>query len=135
MHEIAKAGGNLALLALTREDLGTALVVRHFLASGLDRLRFEFKFVFFTTAADTSIVLVGVVLSLGLLVEDVNKVERGITAVVDDALLPSVVDVDEHLQVAQDGQLHCLLQQTFFSFAVSHLINGYIEGDYLPCGD
>ena len=43
----------------------------------------------------------------------------------DDSLLPRIVDVDEHLQVAEDGQLHCLLQQTFLSFAIGHLDVGY----------
>ena len=66
-------------------------------------------------------IFVGVVLPLVRLVENVLEVQSRITRVMDDSSLRLVVDEHEHFEVAQDGQLHRLLQKTLLSFAISHV--------------
>lgn len=51
--------------------------------------------------ADATIVIIGVVLPLVLLVEDVHEVESGVAGEVDDSLLALIVDEAEDLEVAE----------------------------------
>lgn len=73
--------------------------------------------------ANPVIVIVGVVLALGLDVENIHKVEVDVTGVMDYPLLFRVVDVHEHLEVAQRRKLDGLFQQSFLALAVGDLID------------
>lgn len=71
--------------------------------------------------ADATIVIIGVVLPLVLLVEDVHEVESGVACEVDDSLLALIVDEAEDLEIAEHRELDGLLEQTFLPLAVSDL--------------
>ena len=67
------------------------------------------------------IVIVGVVLALGLDVENIHKVEVDVTGIMDNPLLFRVIDVHEHFEVAQRRKLDGFLQQSFLTLAVGDL--------------
>ena len=72
-------------------------------------------------AADPVVVVVGVVLALGLQVENIHQIEVDVAGVMDHALLLWIVNVHEHFEVAERRKLNCFLEQAFLSLAVGDL--------------
>lgn len=81
----------------------------------------EFAVHFVLDAADSLVVLVGEELPLILRIEDIKEVDVRVAGEVRDPIGILILDEEENLEVAQDGQLNGFLYEALLPFAEADL--------------